>query len=193
MIKRVILIGEGASGKDFLRKYLSKNGYEYQISYTTRTSRPIEKHGVDYYFLSHSEFKEMLNANEFYSYMEFGGDLYGTTNKQFNTLNGLFIMSPIIIDAIYKKGDIGSCFIIYLNTDVDIRKQRFIRRGCSKQKIRKRLRNDNKLFKNVKHYDLKITDSYFDKYKILKAIRESIVNLLFNRVVKSHSKHIKNG
>ena len=42
----------------------------WSISVTTRSPRPGEIHGKDYYFVSHNEFKVMVENNELLEYAE---------------------------------------------------------------------------------------------------------------------------
>lgn len=51
------------------------------ISCTTRAPRPSEKNGVDYHFLSKSEFETKIRDNEFLEYAEVFGNYYGTSRK----------------------------------------------------------------------------------------------------------------
>ena len=57
------------------------------VSATTRKPRPGETHGVEYFFLSHSEFASKREQGEFLECKEvFGrGDWYGTPREQVTT------------------------------------------------------------------------------------------------------------
>jgi guanylate kinase len=48
------------------------------ISYTTRTPRAGEVHGVDYFFVSREEFQRMIDNDAFAEWAEVHGNLYGT-------------------------------------------------------------------------------------------------------------------
>ena len=64
--KTIVLTGGSGSGKSFYEKFLNINGFEKFISHTTREARikDNEKNGVDYYFVTKEEFKnvEMLET-----------------------------------------------------------------------------------------------------------------------------------
>lgn len=49
------------------------------ITHTTRTLRPGEKDGVDYFFVSKEKFKEGLRKGEFIEYAVVHGNYYGTS------------------------------------------------------------------------------------------------------------------
>src|SRR6266540_4322752 len=51
----------------------------HSVSYTTRTARPGEVHGRDYFFVSHDEFERMKSAGEFAEWAEVHGNFYGTS------------------------------------------------------------------------------------------------------------------
>ena len=70
---RIILVGPGASGKDFMRKRLEERGMTYAVSYTTRPPRPGEKDGKDYFFLSQEQCQSMKDEDEFYEVIDFNG------------------------------------------------------------------------------------------------------------------------
>lgn len=52
------------------------------ISHTTRGQRPGEVDGRDYYFVSRSEFDELIQQEAFLEYAEVFGNLYGTTRRE---------------------------------------------------------------------------------------------------------------
>jgi guanylate kinase len=51
------------------------------VSATTRTPRPGEKDGVDYYFLTPAEFGARVHADEFLEHAEVHGNRYGTLRR----------------------------------------------------------------------------------------------------------------
>lgn len=51
------------------------------VSATTRTPRPGERDGVDYYFLTPAEFEARVRADEFLEHAEVHGNRYGTLRR----------------------------------------------------------------------------------------------------------------
>jgi len=51
------------------------------VSVTTRTPRPGEVHGQNYYFVSRAEFDDMVAGDELLEWAEFAGNCYGTPRK----------------------------------------------------------------------------------------------------------------
>ncbi|MGJ8671704.1 guanylate kinase [Rubritalea sp.] len=83
-----LVSGPSGSGKTTLCRRLSDEGEaSYAISCTTRSPRPGEENGTDYFFLSIEEFKGKITAGEFLEYAEVHGNFYGTlTSEVINTL-----------------------------------------------------------------------------------------------------------
>lgn len=77
------LTGPSCSGKTTLLNELVKNhGYRKIISHTTRNPREGEVNGVDYHFVTVSEFWAIQEANKFAETVEFGGFHYGISIEE---------------------------------------------------------------------------------------------------------------
>lgn len=76
----IILSGPSGAGKGtVLKNALEKNNnLRCSVSVTTRTPRPGEIEGVNYFFRSKDEFKRMMINNEFLEFQEVYGNYYGT-------------------------------------------------------------------------------------------------------------------
>lgn len=81
--KIIALIGEAGSGKDFLLRCsrIQYPNYHEIISFTTRPLRQGEKDGVNYHFVSTTEFNEMINQGLMLETASFNGWLYGTSKS----------------------------------------------------------------------------------------------------------------
>ena len=75
-----ILSGPAGAGKGTLRKMLFEAFPDvvYSVSCTTRTRRPGETDGVDYFFISKDDFGGMITRDEFLEWAEVHGNYYGT-------------------------------------------------------------------------------------------------------------------
>jgi guanylate kinase len=81
----IILSGPSGVGKGTLRKKIMQEAslnLAYSISMTTRIKRPFEIDGVDYFFVTDSQFQQAQNEAQLLEYAEFVGNRYGTP-KQF--------------------------------------------------------------------------------------------------------------
>lgn len=160
-MKRVILVGCAASGKDYARKVLQDFGLEYQVGHTTRPPREGEVHERDYFFLSDDKFAEMTVEGLWYEYVSFNGWYYGTTKEQFNTEGSVFIMTPSGLSHL-KKEDREESFVIYFNIQEDIRRSRLLKRDDGNDQIERRLAADKKDFEGFKDFDVQIVNPIFD-------------------------------
>lgn len=151
---RIIIAGKAASGKDFLRQRFEARGFKYAVSYTTRPPRPGETHGIDYFFISESNANKMIELNLFYEWVEFNGWIYGTTHQQFYQ-DDLFIMTPTGIGRLLKE-DRATSFIIFLDIDESVRRERLLAREMPGDSIERRLQADRLDFLNFTDFDLQI-------------------------------------
>ena len=75
----VVVCGPSGAGKTSICKRLVEQaGYEVSVSVTTRSPRPGEENGVDYVFVTHETFKEMMRRDELLEHSEHFDNLYGT-------------------------------------------------------------------------------------------------------------------
>ncbi len=156
---RIILVGPGASGKDFMRKRLEERGMTYAVSYTTRPPRPGEENGKDYFFLSQEECQKMIDGGKFYEVIDFNGWSYGTTLEQFYR-DDVFIMTPSGLSHLSLE-DRSKSFVIFFDIDEEVRRQRLEERVMPGHTVDARLEADRELFAGFNNYDLKITNPNF--------------------------------
>ena len=81
--KLLVLSGPGGVGKSTVAKELRKQSNFYvSISATTRIPRHNEHEGIDYFFISDSEFESRKAAGDFLEWAEFAGAKYATPKSQ---------------------------------------------------------------------------------------------------------------
>jgi guanylate kinase len=160
--KRVILCGPTCAGKNFIRDKFKDKGYQIDVSYTSRYPRKNEKNGSDYNFISKHEFEKMIKELQFYEWVKYGDNYYGTGLKEWKWCD-IFIMETDGISKILLE-DRPSCLIIYVNTPIDIRIDRMYERKWDEIKIKERLKVDSEKFNNFKDFDIEIS-SYENGYR----------------------------
>ena len=80
----VVISGPSGVGKDVTIERMKEMGYPFHfvVTATTRPIRPGETHGKDYFFISMSEFAEMIEQNELLEYAIVYGDYKGIPKSQ---------------------------------------------------------------------------------------------------------------
>lgn len=85
----ILLSGPSGSGKTTLcAKMLDvfKGSLRRVVTATTRVKRPGEKNGVDYHFLSESDFQKSIDTDSFYEYAVVYGNKYGTLKREVDSI-----------------------------------------------------------------------------------------------------------
>ncbi|MGE5221752.1 MAG: guanylate kinase [Omnitrophica WOR_2 bacterium] len=80
----IVISGPSGVGKDTVIQRMKerKLPFHFVVTATTRPPRPNEVHGVDYYFVSHDEFAEMINQDELLEYAIVYNDYKGIPKQQ---------------------------------------------------------------------------------------------------------------
>jgi len=91
-------VGKGTAIGMLLKKV---SGMKKSVSATTRKPRTGEKDGLEYFFKSVREFRQMIAQKEFMEWAEYAGNLYGTPLKWVkNELNaGIDVILEIDIEG----------------------------------------------------------------------------------------------
>lgn len=71
----------GVGKSSIIDAVLERTPSVFSVSCTTRAPRPGEVEGVDYHFVTRSEFESRLSSGEILESTEYGGNLYGTLRE----------------------------------------------------------------------------------------------------------------
>lgn len=85
MSKAIIISAPSGAGKTTIVKALLAEipGLEFSVSACTRTMRPGEINGKDYYFFTTDEFRQRIERDEFVEWQEvYSGSYYGTLKSE---------------------------------------------------------------------------------------------------------------
>jgi len=84
MSRVFVITGPSGVGKGTLIRGLMErlDGLELSVSATTRSTRPGERDGVDYHFLSPQEFERRVQAGQFVEHAHYAGRRYGTLRSE---------------------------------------------------------------------------------------------------------------
>lgn len=79
-----VVSGAAGTGKDSVVKVLREQHPEIEktVSATTRTPRPGEQEGVDYYYRSLEQFKQLIADDQVVEYNFYNGNYYGTLREE---------------------------------------------------------------------------------------------------------------
>lgn len=142
----IVLIGASASGKTEIAKNLVTHfNYQKCITTTTRAMRPLERDGIDYHFISKAEFIRLKQRDAFLEVTEYNGNFYGLQKKD-AVQNGVVIVDPNGANVLIQtmKDD---AFIVLVQADEHIRRERMMARGDLVNQINRRLIIDRDIFK----------------------------------------------
>lgn len=80
----VVISGPSGCGKSTVATALCEadDTLRLSISATTRAARPREVDGVDYHFLTSSQFEERIEQNAFLEWAKYGENFYGTPKSE---------------------------------------------------------------------------------------------------------------
>ena len=177
----IVVSGPSGAGKDTIcQKLIKENSNIWMsVSMTTRKPRPLEKDGVDYFFVSSEEFENKINDNTFLEYASYNDNYYGTPkDKVEEKLNeGKDVILVIYINgAINIKKIIPSAlFIFIMPPDMETLKNRLIgRKTESKDKVVERFITAYNEVNNYKKYNyVVVNDKVEDAVNKVKSIIQS--------------------
>lgn len=98
----LVLSGPGGVGKSTVAAQLRQGSHFWvSVSATTRPPRSSERDGVDYFFLSESQFDEKIAQDEFLEWAQFAGNRYGTPRREVEDAmaQGYSVLLEIEIDG----------------------------------------------------------------------------------------------
>ncbi|MBQ3639675.1 MAG: guanylate kinase [Clostridia bacterium] len=79
----IVVSGPAGSGKGTVNaKLLQSPEYAFSVSATTRSPRPGEVNGKNYWYISREEFEERIARGEMLEHTEYCGNYYGTPKKE---------------------------------------------------------------------------------------------------------------
>lgn len=161
----VVVTGPSAVGKGTICRQLLKEAPDlrFSVSCTTRKARPGEIDGVEYFFLSHEEFRRRIGAGEMLEWAEVYGNLYGTPRKYVDETTDAGHDIILDIDMVGAENvrkqypDAVSVFVI--PPSMAALKQRIEGRGTeSPEAVERRLREAPLWIEQGLHYDYVIVN-----------------------------------
>lgn len=137
----IVLVGESASGKSSIEKYLVNNyGYNKIVSYTTRPPRAGEVDGVDYHFISTEQFK-LLKEQGFFAEFAMYRDWHYGVAKEDCTDDKVAVLTPHGLRQVSRIKDIN-VISFYINVPRRDRLIKLLQRGDNIEEAYRRSLSD---------------------------------------------------
>lgn len=155
-----ILSGPSGVGKGTVRERLfAKNpNLQYSISATTRSMRPGEVDGKDYFFKTKEQFEQMIAERDLLEYAQYVGNYYGTpkafVEKQLASGQDVFLEIEVQGAKQVKENFSGGVFIFLMPPSLDELEKRIVGRGTeSDELVMNRLQEAKNEMKMMNIYD----------------------------------------
>lgn len=177
----IVVSGPSGAGKDTIcQKLIKENSNIWMsVSMTTRKPRPLEKDGVDYFFVSSEEFENKINDNTFLEYASYNDNYYGTpkdkVEEKLNEGKDVILVIDINGAINIKKIIPSALFIFIMPPDMETLKNRLIgRKTESKDKVVERFITAYNEVNNYKKYNyVVVNDKVEDAVNKVKSIIQS--------------------
>ncbi len=195
----VILSSPSGAGKTSLVKEISsKNNFSISVSHTTRKPRSNEIDGVDYYFVNHEKFNELITKKKFLEFAKVFNNYYGSSkdvvfNKLDNGENIIFDIDWQGTEQIKQKNlDYKIITIFILPPSREELFIRLLNRDLNEEKnAKERMKQFDEDVMHWKNYDLVVINDNFKKCydKIIKYINSEKNNISDNydkNEIKNH-------
>ena len=181
----VILSSPSGVGKTTITKKIQQKyqSFKISVSHTTRTPRSNEVDGVDYHFISHKKFDELVKQNKFYEYAKIFDNFYGTLKE---SVDSAIKKNDIIFDidwqgtqqlSRFKNLKLIKIFLIPSNKD-ELKNRLINRNQNTSEEIEKRFNSFDKDIKNWVDYDYVIIN------KNLEVCFKQIENIILSNKTK---------
>jgi guanylate kinase len=177
--KLIVLTGPSGVGKGTLMRALLQRHPQlyYSVSVTTRSPRPGEINGKNYYFINRNKFEQLVAQGEFLEWAEFAGNYYGTPREA--VLNQIQSGQLVVLEIELEGArQIRTSFpdalsIFILPPDFDELEKRIRGRGQdSEEAIARRLRRAQEEILAADEFDIQIVNDDFET--ALKAIEAAL-------------------
>ena len=135
----------------------------FSVSHTTRRPRDGERAGFDYHFVTTGQFWELVKADAFLEYAEYGDNLYGTSwdalEEPLAAGWDLIVEIEVKGARIFRERRRDACFIFLLPPDMETLGERLRGRGTdSEETIAKRLAIAEQELEAIEFFDYAVVN-----------------------------------
>jgi guanylate kinase len=181
-----IIAAPSGAGKTTLVKALINNLSDLMVSvsHTTRTKRTNEMHGVNYYFVNHEAFQQLIQQGDFLEYATIFDHLYGTSKRWVEET--LKTGTDVILEIDWqghqqiKRLFSSTVSIFVLPPSLEDLRERLTSRDLDHPDvIAKRLADAEETLSHVREFDYIVLNDHFEQ-----ALRDLIVIIKAERLRK---------
>lgn len=155
------------------------------VSVTTRPKRMGEKEGIDYKFVSRSQFEQMINDGELLEYVEVFDHYYGTLKRDIDShLENYDVMFDVTWHGAFAlKKQYNTISIYIIPPSMETLQDRLIKRGDEFFSIEKRIAKAKEDISYYVNYDYIVVNNDFEQsidavYAIVTAARCGVSNII---------------
>ena len=195
-----VLSSPSGAGKTTLVRKISKNkNFKISISHTTRSPRPNEKNGKDYFFISKGQFKKLIKKGEFLEHAKVFNNYYGSSKEII--IEKLRLGNNVVFDIDWqgtrqirnKKLNYKLTTFFILPPSKNELLKRLIKREKKNMKtVTKRMKEFKKDLLKWKEYDhVVINDDLNTCYKnIMDTIKKNYKTQINSKLINNHVKKL---
>ena len=171
MQKAIIITAPSGAGKSTIAEHVLTyvEDLDYSVSATTREPREDEKEGIDYYYLSKTEFMKRVDNDEFVEWEEvYEGVFYGTLKSEVERIweQGKAVLYVVdVFGANDLKGYFGEkALSIFIEPpSIGVLRDRLIKRGSeTESSLKRRLNRAEKEMRKKNEFDLIIVNDVLE-------------------------------
>ncbi len=132
-----VLSGPSGCGKDTVIKCLKmvRDDIFLSVSCTTRAPRENEREGVDYYYITSEQFRQMIEDGEILEYNFYAGNYYGTSRQELDRglAEGKIMVLVIDVNGAHTVRRLypDATLVFLLPPSIEVLRQRIAGRGLT--------------------------------------------------------------